>query len=172
MICWCSLKCMMVNHHFEFWTVGWEKKKICKAIWSDHFRFWETVWHFKTQTIEWPILNTTFKVFSCSPPFSADDSQVFVSVRPIIQISAAKGFQYCSSPTRWIWTAPCLLSKSRRCWVWRTSKTNPGTSGKISVKTRRHSVVVSCFRDYIMVTYSPWWRVEGHYCVVCYRWRL
>ena len=51
----------------------------------------------------------------------------------IIQISAIERCLSCSSPTRWIWGTPCLPSGSHSCCLWRTSKKNPGTSGKTTV---------------------------------------
>lgn len=53
----------------------------------------------------------------------------------LIQTSAAKKYQCCSLQTRWICRRPCLRWRSHRCCVWRKSQTNPGTSGKIYVKT-------------------------------------
>lgn len=53
----------------------------------------------------------------------------------LTQIFAVERYQYCSLQTRWICRTPCLLLRSRRCCVWRASKTNPGTSGKLLDKT-------------------------------------
>lgn len=85
-----------------------------------------------------------------------------------IQISAAKRYRYCSLLTRWICGMPCLLSRSHRCWVWRTSKTNLGTSGKISVKQAAHYQSTAIFSSLFLVVL--WSHMQSHKDAVTFVW--